>query len=179
MGSARLKGDHRRPAGEYALLATRAVARVVLASVVACLAVAGSPGCSRKPTDPVAALLAELEAAAEARDADRFVQSLSAEFKDSDGMGKPNAVLLLKRYFAAYEAVSIDVYGVETERGEGEARVRCIVEMTGRARKLPGLEGFLPPSAAYRFELGVADEGGSWRVRSARWESTEPPGEAP
>ncbi len=37
-------------------------------------------------------------------------------------MGKPNAVLLLKRYFAAYEAVSIDVYGVETERGSGEAQ---------------------------------------------------------
>ena len=162
-----------------ASLEIRTVARAVLAGVVALVAVAGSPGCSRKPEDPVAVLLAKLEAAAEARDAERFAESLSPEFKDAEGMGKPNAVLLLKRYFAAYEAVSIDVYGVETERGSGEASVRCIVEMKGRARKLPGFEGFLPPDAAYRFELGVADEGGSWRVRSARWESTEPPVDVP
>ena len=71
------------------------------------------------------------------------------------------------------------MYGVETERGSGEARVRCIVEMKGRARKLPGLESLLPPDAAYRFELDVADEAGTWRVRSARWESTEPPVDAP
>jgi hypothetical protein len=151
------------------------VARVLLAGVAVCLAVAGSQGCSRKPADPVAALLAELKGAAEARDADRFAGSLSAQFKDADDMGKPNAVQLLRRYFAAYESVAIEVYGVEIERGDGQARVRCIVEMKGRARKLPGLEGFLPPDAAYRFELGVAAEDGSWRVRSARWESTEPP----
>jgi hypothetical protein len=155
------------------------VASVILAGVVACVAAAGSPGCSRKPTDPVVVLLAELAAAAEARDADRFAESLSAQFKTADETGKPDTVLLLKRYFAAYEAVSIDVYGVEIERGEGEARVRCIVEMKGRARKLPGLDGFLPPDAAYRFELGVGDEAGTWRVRGARWESTEPPGGAP
>ncbi len=124
------------------------------------------------------ALLAELEQAAEARDAERFAQSLSAGFADPEGLGKADAVLLLKRYFAAYESVSLEVYGVEVEHGEGEARVRFVVEMKGRARKLPGLDGFLPPDAVYRFELGVADEAGAWRVRRAHWESAEPPGGA-
>jgi hypothetical protein len=151
------------------------LSKAILPAVVACVAVAVLPGCSRKPKDPVALLLAELEAAAEARDADRFAEGISAEFGDGAGLDKPNAVLLLKRHFAAYEAVSIDVYGVEIERNVGEATVRCIVEMKGRARRLPGLEGFIPPDAAYRFEVGVADEAGTWRVRSARWESAEPP----
>ncbi len=158
---------------------SRALSSAILAGVIACLAGAGATGCSRKPKDPVALLLAELEAAAEARDADRFAERVSAEFGDGAGLDKPNAVLLLKRYFAAYEAISIDVYGVEIERTEGEATVRCIVEMKGRARKLPGLEGFLPPDAAYRFELAVGDESGTWRVRRAHWESTEPSAAAP
>jgi hypothetical protein len=153
------------------------VVRAILAGV-ACVALAGASGCSHKPTDPVAALLNELTAATEARDADRFARGVSAEFKDAEGLDKANAMLLLKRYFVAYESISIDVYGVEIEHGSGEARLRCIVEMKGRARKLPGLEGFVPPDAAYRFDVGVADEVGTWRVRSARWESTEPPGGA-
>jgi hypothetical protein len=153
------------------------VAKVILVGV-ACLAVAIAAGCSRKPKDPVAALLGELTAATEARDADRFAQGVSAEFKDAEGMDKAGAMLLLKRYFVAFESISIDVYGVEIEHGEGEARLRCIVEMKGRARKLPGLEGFVPPDAAYRFDVGVVDEAGTWRVRSARWESTEPAGGA-
>ncbi len=155
-----------------------AVARTILAGVVAGVTLAGSSGCSSKPSDPVAVLLAELAAAAEARDADRFAESLAVEFAAADGTVKADALLLLKRYFAAYEAISIEVYGVEIERGSGEAHVRCIVEMKGRARKLPGLDGLLPPDVAYRFELDVADEVGTWRVRRARWELTEPPVEA-
>ena len=54
--------------------------------------------------------------------------------------------------------MAIDVYGVETERDGSAARVRCVVEFSGQARKAFGLEGLLPPSAVYRFELDVADE---------------------
>ena len=48
--------------------------------------------------------------------------------------------------------------------------MRCVVEFAGRARSLGGLKGLLPPSAVYRFELGVVEEGGAWRVREAAWE---------
>jgi hypothetical protein len=50
------------------------------------------------------------------------------------------------------------------------------VEFSGQARKAFGLEGLLPPSAVYRFDLEVADEGGTWRVRRAAWEPVEDPG---
>ena len=132
------------------------------------------PACSRKPADPVAALLAELEAAAEKRDAERFGERLSSEFRSGDGLGRPEAIALLRRWFAAYESVGLEVYGVETERDGGSARVRCVVEFSGRARPALGLGGLLPPSAVYRFELDAVDEGGVWRVRGATWTPAEP-----
>jgi hypothetical protein len=138
------------------------------------LALAALPACSRAPADPVAGLLAELTAAAEARDAARFGARLSARFRGDGGLGRPEAIALVRRYFAAYESVAIDVYDVETERDGPAARVRCVAEFSGRARQVLGLPGLLPPSDAYRFTLEVSDEGGTWRVREASWEPAAP-----
>ena len=132
-------------------------------------------GCSRAPADPIEALLAELEAAAEARDAERFGERLAPAFQGGSGLGRPEALAQLKRYFAAYESVAIEVYGVESTRDGASARVRCVVEFSGQARKAFGLEGILPPSAVYRFELDVAGEGQAWTVRGATWELAEAP----
>jgi hypothetical protein len=139
------------------------------------LALALAVGCSRAPADPVEALLAELEAAAEARDAERFAERLAPAFQGGPRLGRPEALAQLKRYFAAYESVGIEVYGVESDRDGQAARVRCVVEFSGEARKAFGLEGLLPPSAVYRFDLEVAEEGGSWKVRGATWEQAEAP----
>jgi len=132
-------------------------------------------GCSHAPADPVEALLAELQAAAEARDAERFGDRLAPAFQGGQGLGRPETLAQLKRYFAAYESVGIEVYGVESDRDGQAARVRCVVEFSGEARKAFGLEGLLPPSAVYRFDLDVAEEGGIWRVRGATWEQAEAP----
>jgi hypothetical protein len=70
--------------------------------------------------------------------------------------------------------VAIDVYGVETERGSSAAHVRCVVEFSGQARQVLGLQGLLPPSAVYRFGLDMSDEDGTWRVRGASWEPADP-----
>jgi hypothetical protein len=145
----------------------------VRGSLVVLLAV--TLGCSRAPADPVDALLAQLETAAEARDAGRFGERLSSTFRGARGLGRPEALAELKRYFAAYESVAIDVYDVESERAGPAARVRCVVEFSGQARKAFGLEGLLPPSAVYRFDLDAADEDGTWRVRGATWEPVEAP----
>ena len=133
------------------------------------LVLALAPACSRAPADPVAALLGELEGAAEARDAGRFAARLSPDFRGADGLGRPETLAQLRRYFAAYESIGIEVYGVETEGHGTSAHVRCVVEFSGKARQAFGLGGLLPPSAVYRFELDVADEAGTWRVREATW----------
>lgn len=141
--------------------------------VTAALLLVLATACSRAPLDPVLALLGDLEAAAEARDADRFGERLAPAFQGAHGLGRAEAIAQIRRYFAAYESVAIDVYGVESARAGGSARVRCVVEFSGRARKAFGLEGLLPPEAVYRFDLEVADEGEGWRVRGASWEPAE------
>lgn len=126
------------------------------------------------PRDPVQELLSEMEAAVEERDATRFGERLSASFRgSSSGMNRTDAVANLRRYFAGYESIALEVYGVEAEGVEGGVRIRCLVEMSGEARKLGGLSGLLPPGASYRFELEAAEEGGALRVKKASWEPAE------
>jgi hypothetical protein len=153
-------------------LSVRRAGALAVAGALAC----AGPGlsCSRAPADPVQALLAELEEAAEERDAARFGERLAPSFRATGAMGRADAIATLKRYFAGYDSVSLTVYGTEVERAGNAARVRTVVEFSGRARKLAGLEGLLPPEAAYRFDLDVADEDGTWRVRSAAWEHVQP-----
>jgi hypothetical protein len=160
-----------------ALLACR-MRLVRLAGVcsLACLLPAVA-ACSRTPTDPVQELLSELESAAEARDADRFGARLSEGFQGPAGLGRADSLALLRRYLAAYETVAIEVYGAETERSDGGARVRLRADFAGETRTLGPLAGLLPPTAFYRFELDVAEERGTWRVRKATWEAVRPPGE--
>lgn len=130
-------------------------------------------GCSSAPANPVEALLENLQEAAEEQDADAFGELLSEGFEGPGRLPRSEALATLRRYFAAYESVALEVYGVEVETGEGQADVRCVVEFSGEARKLGGLQGLLPPSAVYRFQLGLADEDGEWRVRRAAWERVQ------
>jgi hypothetical protein len=138
--------------------------------LVLCAALA----CSGAPSDPIEELQIELESAAEDRDAERFGERLSDGFQGPGGLTRADGVATLRRYFAAYESVDLEVYGVEVERDGDSAEVRCVVEFSGRARQLGALKGLLPPAAVYRFDLGVADEAGVWRVRRARWEHVSP-----
>jgi hypothetical protein len=145
-------------------------------SLLAACALAGAAlasACSRTPSDPVQALLAELEAAAEARDAERFGQRLSPDFKADGAVSRADGVATLRRYFAGYENVALTVYGTEVERAGSSAHIRTVVEFSGRARKLGGLDGLLPPEAVYRFEMDAAEEAGLWRVRTCEWRAVE------
>lgn len=116
----------------------------------------------------------DLEAAAESRDADRFGERLSEDFRGPRELPRAEALATLRRYFAAYESVDLEVFGIEVDRDGTRAQVRCVVEFAGRARQLGGLKGLLPPAAVYRFELGVAEEAGVWRVQRATWEPVAP-----
>jgi hypothetical protein len=126
----------------------------------------------------VAALLGELESAAEARDAERLAARLAPDFEGKHAIGRDEAVAQARRYFAVYESLSLSVYDVEVEDGDAGAHVRCTVEMSGSARPIPGLGSLLPPSAVYRFELdvvpGPGPTGDAWLVRGASWEPVTP-----
>jgi len=130
--------------------------------------------CAGTPDDPIEELRMDLEAAAESRDADRFGERLSEDFRGPRELPRAEALATLRRYFAAYESVDLEVFGIDVDRDGTRAQVRCVVEFAGRARQLGGLKGLLPPAAVYRFELGVAEEAGVWRVQRATWEPVAP-----
>lgn len=145
---------------------TRRACLVAAGAIVAAMALF----CSRAPADPVEALLDELTAAAEARDAGRLAARLSDSFRGPGGLSRADALAQLRRYLAAYESIGVSVYALEADRRPDGATVRFVVELSGKARSLGGLQGLLPPSAVYRFTLEARNEAGVWRVRAAEWE---------
>jgi hypothetical protein len=131
-------------------------------------------GCRRQP-DPVLALVESLRAAAEDRDAKAITDRFSEDFKGNGSVDKAEAAATLRRYFAAYESVHLAVYDVAVpRRTEAEADVSFRAEFNGAARKVGGLDGFLPPSAVERFDLRLARRGSEWKIVSAEWRPIEP-----
>src|SRR5258707_10766412 len=129
--------------------------RLALPCVVFALALALST--CRSETDPVLALVESLRTAAEDRDAQKVAGRLSEDFKGNGTVDKAEAAATLRRYFAAYESVHLVVYDVAVpRRTDGEADVSFRVEFKGSARRIGGLDGFLPPSAVERFDLHLA-----------------------
>ena len=128
--------------------------------------------CARAPGDPVLDCLNGAAAAAEARDADGVLARLSEGYRDTAG-GKADAALLLRRYFAAYESLSISLAGISVQRGEASARARLTVKMSGRPRAVAGLEGLLPRASRWRFDVGLEAEKDGWKITEAAWERLE------
>ena len=142
--------------------------------VLAALAV----GCGSGSSDPVRALVDEVAEAAEDRDADRVLARISEGFRGQGSLGKVDLAGSLRRYFAAYETIDLEVFDVEVQAGEGATQVRTRVGFTGQANRAFGLGGLLPPSAVYRFDVEAKDEGGVWRVTAAQWEQVTAPAAA-
>jgi len=131
-------------------------------------------GCRGQP-DPVLALVDSLRAAAEDRDAQAIADRFSDDFKGNGSVDKAEAVATLRRYFAAYESVRLAVYDVSvSRRTDTEADVGFRAEFNGAARRIGGLDGFLPPSAVERFDLRLARRGPDWKVVAADWRPIEP-----
>jgi len=110
--------------------------------------------------------------AAEARDADRVLARVSEGYRDAAG-GKADTALSLKRYFAAYESLSISLADVGIQRGDTSARARFAVRMSGRPRAVAGLEGLLPRASRWRFDVRLEAEKEGWKITDAAWERLE------
>jgi hypothetical protein len=145
-----------------------------LAAVLSVTALLLGAGCQGSP-DPVLALVDSLRQGAEDRDAQAIADLLTDDFKGSGGTDKAEATATLRRYFAGYESVHLAVYDVVVRnRTENGAEVSFRAELSGSARRIGGLEGFLPPSAVERFDLRLVRSGAEWKVASAEWKPVEP-----
>jgi hypothetical protein len=147
-------------------------------TVLAIAATVAGVACARKPADPARALVEDLAEAVEDRDAGRFLARLAGGFQAQGSLSKADVAAALRRYFAAYESIDLEVFDLVTEPGDGVTRIRTRVGFSGQAQKGLGLEGLLPPSAVYTFDVDARDEGGTWRVTRAAWEQTSGPGAA-
>jgi hypothetical protein len=145
--------------------------RLALPSLLLALAFGG---CRSQP-DAALALVDALRTSAEDRDAQAIADRLSDDFKGNGTVDKAEATVTLRRYFAAYESVRLAVYDVTvTRRTETEVDLGFRAEFNGAARRIGGLDGFLPPSAVERFDLRLARRGSDWRVIAAEWRPIEP-----
>jgi hypothetical protein len=135
-------------------------------------ALAGCVGC-RGPRDPILGLLNELKTGAESRNAGAIAAKLTEDFQGHDTR-RDDVRPMLARYFAAYEKVHLDIYEVEVEREPATAKLRFRTDFNGRPLQIGSLGGFLPPSAMFRFELGLRRTEAGWRVVRADWEEVAP-----
>lgn len=126
----------------------------------------------RKSGDPVQECLDALVRSAKARDADAFFQQVAADFQGADGSTRADAQALLQRVFAGYESLDVTTRDVAIEKAENAARVRLRADLAGQPRKLGGLDGFLPRTSSYDFDMRLAlDAGtGKWKVAWASWQ---------
>jgi SnoaL-like protein len=126
-------------------------------------------GCG-SPKDPVRATLDAMVRAADARDAGALFEKVAPGFSAADGSNRDEARAAVERYFAAYEILDVRLEDVRIERGGADAaRVRLRARLSGQPRRIGGLEGLVPSSAAYDFDLRLTQEGGAWKVAWAQW----------
>jgi len=146
-------------------VAMTAVTRLALSLVCVTLLL---PACAKKG-DPVRDAVDAMAKAANARDESALFSHVAANFQAADGSGLAEARSLVQRAFAAYEILHVTFSDVQIERSEGAARVRFRAEMSGQPRKIGGLDGLVPSSAKYDFDVRMVPDGGSWKVAWAQW----------
>ena len=142
--------------------------RAALALLVS-LAVVGAPAC-RKAGDPVRETIDALAGAASERDADAAEKLLAAGYADGEHPDRNAAVLTIRRYFAAYERISVSLADVTIERKPDLARATFVASFDGAPRKLGALDAMLPRTSKVRFEMNLVPEEGRWKVAWAGWQ---------
>ena len=139
------------------------------AAAAASLALLGLVSCAA-PKDPVLATLDAMVKAANARDAGALFERVAPGFSAADGSGRDDARATAERYFAAYETLDVKLSDVRIERGGPDAaRVRFRAALAGQPRRIGGLDGLVPSSAAYDFDVRLTNDSGVWKVAWAQW----------
>lgn len=120
--------------------------------------------------DPVKESLDALVRATHERNLGAFFDRVSEDFRAADGTGRFEAYATVRGYFTAYEILNVSIRDLSIERAEHAARARFRAELSGQPRRISGLEGLLPSSISYDFDLRLVPEGGRWKISWASWQ---------
>ena len=142
--------------------------RRLVAPILAALLAVTFAAC-RKEKDPVRATIDALAEATDERDADAAGELLAAAYADAEHGDRAAAILTIRRYFAAYERISVSFGDVTIDRKPDLARATFVATFDGTPRKLGSLDAMLPRSAKVRFEMNLAPQDGRWKVAWAGW----------
>jgi hypothetical protein len=131
--------------------------------------VAACSGGEPTPEQRVRAVLAELEAAAQARDVGLLKPHISEAYKDETGNDRRALLGLATAHLMRHQSVYLLVRVNDVElSAPGAAQVDAFVALAGQpirdASALPELRADL-----YRFGFALRDEDGEWRITAADW----------
>lgn len=123
--------------------------------------------CRAEPDEArIGRILADMQSAIEAGDADGFMQHVADDFSGDDaGMDQRALKAMLGLQMLGNQRVGVQVFGSEVEVSGDRATVTVTVLLTGgNARWLPERGG------SYRITSGWRRDGDDWLCIHARWE---------
>lgn len=131
------------------------------------LAVASCGG-DDSPEAQVRAVVAEAEAAAEARDASALLDLIADDYRDGRGNGAEEIRRYVRGYLIAHQSIHLLVRIEELELKAADlARLRATVAMVGREAESAAAWDLA--ADVHEFDVTLAREDGEWRVTRADW----------
>jgi ketosteroid isomerase-like protein len=120
------------------------------------------------PEAQVRAVVAEAEAAAEARDASALLDLIADDYRDGRGNGAEEIRRYVRGYLMAHQSVHLLVRVEELElKATDLARLRATVAMVGREAE--SAAAWELAADVHEFDVTLAREDGEWRVTRADW----------
>ena len=135
--------------------------------LVSGLAIASCGG-DNSPEAQVRAVIAEAEAAAEARDASALRDLVADDYRDGRGNDAEEIRRYVHGYLIAHQSVRLLVRIEKLElKATDLARLRATVAMVGREAESAGAWDLA--ADVHEFDVTLAREDGEWRVTRADW----------
>jgi hypothetical protein len=134
------------------------------------LALLAFSGCGDgdSPEQRVREVIAQMEAAAEARDTGDVTEHLSPDYRDAHGNSLEDVQPLLRGYFIANQSIRLLTRIDElTFPQPGEARATVLVAMV--SREADATNAWELAAELNEFEITLLDDDGKWQVSWARW----------
>ena len=146
-------------------------ARKKIAALLALLLVSGcSLSCRKKSeSEIIAALMADMAACAEKRDADGLIVHLASDYRDFNGRDREQTAAMVEEYFSRYRGIVIHLLASRiVVESPGSASLETDISLSSGAaqafRKLIRFSG-----ENYRFSCRLRKEE-RWLISEARWE---------
>ena len=137
-------------------------------SVLLLVLAVASCGGDTSPEAQVRAVVAEAEAAAEARDASALLGLIADDYRDGRGNGADEIRRYVRGYLVAHQSIHLLVRIEELElKASDLARLRATVAMVGREAESPAAWDLA--ADVHEFDVTLAREDGEWRVTRADW----------